>query len=1123
MASNLDIAIKIATDTSKALNPLNAVTGALGGLGKAATAPIHAIGGLTDVLGKVGLAGMGIQTVIGSVTGLGDALGFGLANQMEQATASFNAFTKDSAKSAEIIAQVRDEAAKTPFTFQEMTMAAAGLLPVTKASGESLQNLLKDAEVLSASNPMQGFEGAVFSLREAVTGDFTSIIERFNLSRSTINKLKAEGVPNLEIVRKAMLEMGFDQDLVSAKAETLEGRFSTFTDTIDNLKLKIATPIFDATKEGLIALGSVLEDNMPALESFADLLAGGFKKGLDIVKTAFTGIQGLIAAFTTDVGGMGIVLDSIRKIFGDTVADAIEPFIQGFMKAIPQIKEFAGLVMERIQIVGQIVGKVLGGDLSGAFDLFRGALMDNTQAITSILGEWAGAFLSWIEPMIPPLLAKLGELLRQVGDWLLNTALPAIKEQLVVWGAAFVDWVGDTAPSLVTALADMGTKMLDQVGATGDDLDAATKDQWADAMVDWITVAIPHFIEKFGTFAEAFMTAIDRLEEAAKMAIFRVGINIGDRLRSALLEQAKKIYESALEIGTTIIANIVTNVTDGVSRFVELLTAIRTWMTQDAIPWVQRELPKFGESMVSAIVSGLSGLGGALQKAVDDAWSSLSKGFTAGFSQRGPTAGSGGFLTVPQFGNAIRSLGFNEQTIAAICGPIAATGMANGIGRAMSLIDVEDISRRIGAYAPGFGTRGPGAFQQILKAIGIDSHSSGFQDAVTAAMAGIPVAISTPLHYFLAQGFDQATQKFIVGNTGTALKGGFEAMTRSAIEALAGPIQTFIIPTLQRGGELISDAFMTPIISATTALDTLTRGAGSGFHAVGESVTAFGRAVRAALGEQAVPALEAVTESVVQLSGQDQLWDMIRNNASVTGRDLSTFLKDVGASAIDKSTASLQELQAASGLSLPQVQKMAGEAGRDVRAWLLTVGVPAAEALRDSLKNTSEATTALSIDTKALKDPVDTAKNALTDMRNQGLLESRDATTQVSAVLLQLRDGLIGEGAYSGKGLIKAIRDFTDALNAIPREINVHINTGMPNGVRSLGAAAGGVAGLPSLPPANTAGYRSMAANGELIDYDRMGAAIARELAKVQLAVGVNDVQSALLRYQRRNVSTGIA
>lgn len=271
--ANLNIAIQIAAQ-DKASGPIGRIRGALGQLGNAGHSAASGLLRLGEAAALGGLAALGAGLAATATAG------FSLNNSMEQATAKINAFTKDGAVTADILEMVQERAAKTPFAFNEMANAAAGLIPAANQAGQSLESLIQDAEILAASNPAEGLEGAAFALREAVSGDFTSIIERFNLPRSYINQLKDEGVPALEIVRKAMQEMGYDTELVSNLANTAQGRWSTFTDTLQNLASKITQPIFDRASSGLGTLNNLFDQNAPKLEAFATAMGGALADSL---------------------------------------------------------------------------------------------------------------------------------------------------------------------------------------------------------------------------------------------------------------------------------------------------------------------------------------------------------------------------------------------------------------------------------------------------------------------------------------------------------------------------------------------------------------------------------------------------------------------------------------------------------------------------------------------------------------------------------------------------------------------------------------------------------------------------------------------------------------------------
>lgn len=277
-----------------------------------------AFGGLKSVSNGI-FQGIGIELfnkgmeLAGKITsGFKTAL-LDLNNAAEAAEAKINAFTKNANVTADILAAIRSEASKTPFAFQEMANATSALLPVAKSANIQWMDLLKTAEILAASNPMQGLEGASFALKEAMTGDFASIIERFNLSRITINQWKEEGLSNFEIVQRAMKEMSLDSDLVAAMAETMAGKWSTFLDTLDNFKIALTKPVFDFLKIVLTDVQGLLDGNAEAGENFAATMGTKLAAGLTSV---YNWLKTLGPAAKTFIGFLQEIKSDVMELWG---------------------------------------------------------------------------------------------------------------------------------------------------------------------------------------------------------------------------------------------------------------------------------------------------------------------------------------------------------------------------------------------------------------------------------------------------------------------------------------------------------------------------------------------------------------------------------------------------------------------------------------------------------------------------------------------------------------------------------------------------------------------------------------------------------------------------------------
>ncbi len=302
VASAAQMFIRIGAQTSQ---ETKAITGMSNQINQFAGGSLaNATSGAERLTGAIGTgarvaAGFAAGGIVAAGVGLlaGAKAGLGFNNSMEQVTAQLNAFTKDGKQSAKILDMIKDRAARTPFAFEEMAAATAGLMGSARLAGKPLVDLVGQAEILAASNPAQGLEGAAFAIREAVSGDFQSVIERFGLPRTMINDLKKEGVPALEIVSRAMQSMGYDADLVSNMAETASGRWSTFKDTLMGFAGTASEGLFKRLSSGLGDINKMLSDPavIAGMDRFAKMIGGQLTAAFNWLVN--TGVPSMISGF----------------------------------------------------------------------------------------------------------------------------------------------------------------------------------------------------------------------------------------------------------------------------------------------------------------------------------------------------------------------------------------------------------------------------------------------------------------------------------------------------------------------------------------------------------------------------------------------------------------------------------------------------------------------------------------------------------------------------------------------------------------------------------------------------------------------------------------------------------
>lgn len=375
-------------------------------------------------------AGLVKGAAIGGVVAVGGALagaataGLSFNNSLEQTTAQLQAMTKDAAQTEAILQMIKQRAAETPFAFTEMANAAASLLPAAKASGAQLEELLATAEILAAANPAQGLEGAAFALREALSGDFVSVIERFNLPRSEINRLREEGVPALEAIRQTLAGMGLDAAVVSAQANTLQGRWGRVTDTLQQLAGIATQPIFDAASAALGWFADTLEKNLPTLQQFTETVAGRLQEGLTALQPLLTAIGSAVQSAFTAIGPLVSNATATFATFSPSVSTAKETLLSLWTAVQPALNELSSLfgsVKDRLTgLFGTINERTPGirGLLSALANTAIASFNQAAQTIASVIGIVRSVFDAFA-PLVEAIVSTIVGFLEENGEEIL--------------------------------------------------------------------------------------------------------------------------------------------------------------------------------------------------------------------------------------------------------------------------------------------------------------------------------------------------------------------------------------------------------------------------------------------------------------------------------------------------------------------------------------------------------------------------------------------------------------------------------------------------------------------------------------------------------------------------------
>lgn len=305
---------------------------------------------------------------------LGDAV-IGGAMKKELTQLQMGALLADQNKGMDLFKIVQDKAMTSMFSEQDFSKAATTFLPVTKDFGD-IERMMSINERLASSNLLEGMEGASVSLREALSGDITSIADRFNISKSTLYSngfsSDASWEQNLEAVDRTLDKMGYTAKYVDSVNDSAYAQWELFKSNSLKLFADTGEGILDKLKKPLKELNATLGSEK--VSQFVDEMSGGladmFQKSLEYVE------------------GLNITWDDVEKWSKDTWRGASELMESAFGAGKELIDLIAGEDDASLADAFVNLGKSMEG-IAATIDMIATAF-DKMQKV----GSWFGDGLS---------------------------------------------------------------------------------------------------------------------------------------------------------------------------------------------------------------------------------------------------------------------------------------------------------------------------------------------------------------------------------------------------------------------------------------------------------------------------------------------------------------------------------------------------------------------------------------------------------------------------------------------------------------------------------------------------------------------------------------------------------
>lgn len=184
---------------------------------------------------------------------------------------------------------LQKKANESVFAFEDFAQNARNYMQFTKNT-DTLDKLANLSERLTLVDPTQGLQGAGFALKEMMSGDGTSLKERFGFGKADIEILKASKDMGsfLNQFDSLLNKKGFTEDMLAKYNQSASAQF-------DNLKSNIATSMGQAGNGALEALNPVITRLNQAFSngSFQGFFSG-ISTGLSIIANGVAWLSDLV-------------------------------------------------------------------------------------------------------------------------------------------------------------------------------------------------------------------------------------------------------------------------------------------------------------------------------------------------------------------------------------------------------------------------------------------------------------------------------------------------------------------------------------------------------------------------------------------------------------------------------------------------------------------------------------------------------------------------------------------------------------------------------------------------------------------------------------------------------------
>lgn len=255
--------------------------------------------GFTDIAKDTArlMKGAMVAGMAGASAGLAATLknGFDQKVMLEGSETLMKSLLGGADKAKEAMAMLGDEAKKNPiFSKRELVAAGTQLSTFSKGSVKNLQGLVQSAMKLKTSNPGATLTDAAIAMKNALSGDYVSLQEQFDIAPAEIKRLKEAGLEGKKLIDALLKGKGITDTTLQDMSGTMGGQMSAMKAMWDDISVQIVEGFWPRIQATATEFMGWLSQNK---EVIIEVLTQATEVAINLFKWVTTGVDYLVRGF----------------------------------------------------------------------------------------------------------------------------------------------------------------------------------------------------------------------------------------------------------------------------------------------------------------------------------------------------------------------------------------------------------------------------------------------------------------------------------------------------------------------------------------------------------------------------------------------------------------------------------------------------------------------------------------------------------------------------------------------------------------------------------------------------------------------------------------------------------